>query len=77
MNCAEIQRKFGVDYVAAVKLQHHINLANDLARAVEECEQDRLNAQLSGLETGWEHPGTQTSFRKVVARAAAYFENNK
>ena len=43
-----------------------------LARLVGECEQDRLNAELSGLETGWEHPATRTSWRKVVAAAKAY-----
>ena len=40
-----------------------------LVRLVVECEQDRLNAELSGLETGWEHPATRTSWRKVVAAA--------
>lgn len=52
-------------------------LADALCQSVEECEQDRKTAQLSGLETGWEHPGTHVSFRKILAHATAYREGEK
>ena len=39
---------------------------DDLKRAVMQCEQERLSAQMSGLETGWEHPNTQTMWKRVV-----------
>ena len=40
---------------------------DDLKRAVMQCEQERLSAQMSGFETGWEHPNTQTMWQRVVA----------
>lgn len=42
---------------------------DELITVILQCEQDRLSAQMSGLETGWEHPGTQTHFKKVLACA--------
>lgn len=53
------------------ELQEAREAVGKLTGLVFECEQDRLNAQSSGLETGWEHPGTQTSFKKVHAAALA------
>ena len=44
---------------------------DEVVTAIRECEQDRLNAQFSGLETGWEHPGTHASFRKILAAVSA------
>ena len=41
----------------------------DLLAAIRGCEMERQTAQLSGLETGWEHPCTQTMWRRVVALA--------
>lgn len=41
----------------------------DLIESILACENERLNAQLSGLETGWEHPNTQSSFRVVLQLA--------
>ena len=40
---------------------------NDIKLAVQQCENERLSAQMSGLETGWEHPNTQTMWRRIVA----------
>jgi len=33
---------------------------------ITECENEHLSAQMSGFETGWEHPNTQTMWKKVL-----------
>lgn len=42
-----------------------------LAKEVIALDQERLRAQMSGLETGWEHPNTQTYFKRVKFLADA------
>jgi hypothetical protein len=41
----------------------------ELLKAIHDCEVERQTAQLSGLETGWEHPCTQTMWRRVLFMA--------
>jgi hypothetical protein len=40
-----------------------------LLDSILECEQERLSAQMSGLETGWEHPNTQSMWGRVITIA--------
>ena len=49
----------------------------DLLTAIRQCEQERQTAQLSGLETGWEHPCTQTMWRRVLFMADRVTQNEK
>jgi hypothetical protein len=42
---------------------------SELLKAIRACEVERQTAQLSGLETGWEHPCTQTMWRRVLFMA--------
>jgi len=41
----------------------------ELLKAIHDCEVERQTAQLSGLETGWEHPNTPTMWRRVLFMA--------
>lgn len=47
-----------------------------LAKEVIECDQERLRAQMSGLPTGWEHPNTQTYFKRVLRLAEMVLAQN-
>ena len=47
----------------------------DLLTAIRQCEQERQTAQLSGLETGWEHPATQTMWRRILFMADRVTQN--
>jgi len=47
-----------------------------LLAAIRECEQERLSAQMSGLETGWEHSATQSMWRRVQALAEIVIQPN-
>ena len=47
----------------------------DLLESIRTCELERQTAQLSGLETGWEHPCTQTMWRRVLANAKRVTQN--
>ena len=51
------------------------DVLRDLLVAVRECEQERQSAQLSGLDTGWEHPCTQTMWRRVLFMADRVTQN--
>lgn len=44
--------------------------AMELVQAVANCESERHQAQMSGLETGWENPTTQTMWKKILEVAA-------
>lgn len=41
----------------------------ELEELVLQTEQQRVTAQLSGLETGWEHPSTRVMWTRLVKRA--------
>ena len=41
----------------------------DLMAALNALESERVSAQLSGFETGFEHPNTMTMYRRVLAIA--------
>lgn len=43
----------------------------DACESVLACELERQTAQLSGLETGWEHPCTHTAFNQALSKAKA------
>lgn len=43
-----------------------------LIQTIFDCENDRLSAQMSGLETGWEHPNTPAHFKKILALAKKF-----
>lgn len=47
-----------------------------LVIAVLECEQERVSAKMSGLETGWEHPNTQAMWNRVAKIAVAIYSQN-
>lgn len=47
----------------------------DLLASIHACELERQTAQLSGLETGWEHPCTQTMWRRVLKNAERAAQN--
>ena len=47
----------------------------ELLCAIRDCEQSRLTAQMSGFETGWEHPTTQTMWQRVVT-LSNYIQHN-
>jgi len=47
-----------------------------LLASIRECEQERLSAQMSGLDTGWEHPATQSMWRRVQALAEIVMPQN-
>jgi len=44
-------------------------LTDGLIDAVLDCEQERLSAQMSGFETGWEHPNSQALWVRVITIA--------
>lgn len=67
--CRLEMKERGMQFVIPVNLLDGFKAGQDAAQALIECEQDRLNAVSSGLETGWEHPATHTSYRKALAIA--------
>jgi hypothetical protein len=53
------------------------DVLRDLLTAIRECEQERQTAQLSGLDTGWEHPCTQAMWRRVLFMADRVTQNEQ
>jgi len=60
---------------AALRNTEEQLVLRDLLTAIRQCEQERQTAQLSGLETGWEHPATQTMWRRVLFMADRVTQN--
>ena len=67
--CVEMRRAAGSSAPACSAL-------HSLLTAIRQCEQERLTAQMSGFETGWEHPNTQSMWRRVHALAEIVISQN-
>jgi len=63
-----------------VKYEDHkaeVDRLRAVVNSVIDCENERLQAMMSGLETGWEHPNTQTMFNKIVFMAKQSLTTDK